>query len=156
MLLMRLQRLNRVYKDYPIYYLTLTSHDRKWLFANREVHQAFVTFGERAIDYGVAVGRYVLMPDHIHLFAAFGPNSINLSQWIKSLKNSISKCLRQRGTPSPHWQKDFFDHVLRSDESYKDKWEYVRLNPVRADLVDKADDWEFQGVICQLETPVEE
>ena len=156
MLLMRLQRLNWVYKDYPIYYLTLTSHDRKWLFANREVRQAFVIFSEKAINHGVAVGRYVLLPDHIHLFAAFAPNSIDLSAWIKSLKNSISKCLRQRGIPSPHWQKGFFDHVLRSEESYKEKWEYVRLNPVRADLVDKADDWEFQGVICQLETPVEE
>src|SRR5688572_19133051 len=42
-------------------------------------------------DYGVRVGRYVLMPDHIHLFAAFGVGAICLSTWIKSLKNTISK-----------------------------------------------------------------
>jgi len=138
----RLQRLKSIYKNSPVYYLTLTSHERKWLFANREVHQAFITFSEKAIDYGVAVGRYVLMPDHIHLFAAFGPDSINVSAWIKSLKNSISKCLRGRGIPSPHWQKDFFDHVLRNDESYTEKWEYMKQNPVRAGFVDQAEDWE--------------
>jgi hypothetical protein len=26
------------------------------------------------------------MPDHIHLFAAFGPESVSLSIWVKSLK----------------------------------------------------------------------
>jgi REP element-mobilizing transposase RayT len=148
---MRLRRLEWIYKDHPIYYLTLVAQDRKWLFANPDVHEAFIIFGQRAIDYGIAVGRYALMPDHLHVFAAFGPDSINLSNWVKSLKNSLSKCLRQRGIPSPHWQKDFFDHTLRSEESYHQKWEYMRLNPVRAGLVDKPDDWPFQGEIYQLE-----
>jgi REP-associated tyrosine transposase len=93
------------------------------------------------------------MPDHIHMFARFGPSSPNLSMWIKSLKNSLSKRLRQLGVLSPHWQKDFVDHVLRSEESYSAKWEYVRQNPVRAGLVKNADEWEFQGEICDLESP---
>ena len=78
-------------------------------------------------------------------------SSPNLSIWIKSLKNSLSKCLRQAGVPAPHWQKDFFDHLLRSNESYSAKWEYVRQNPVRAGLVKDADDWEFRGEICDLD-----
>jgi len=83
----------------------------------------------------------------------FGDSSPNLSIWIKSLKNSISKCLRETGVASPHWQKGFFDHLLRSQESYAAKWEYVRQNPVRARLVDNADDWEFQGEVCDLDNP---
>ena len=31
------------------------------------------------------------------------------------------------------WQEEFFDHVLRSSESYSQKWDYVKENPVRAD-----------------------
>jgi len=38
-----------------------------------------------------------------------------------------------------------FDHILRNDESYTQKWEYVRENPVRAGLVPRADDWPYQG-----------
>jgi len=34
----------------------------------------------------------------------------------------------------------FFDHILRNDESYSEKWEYVRENPVRAGLVQRAQD----------------
>ena len=58
---------------------------------------------------------------------------------MKSLKNALSKTLRQSGTLPPHWQKGLFDHVLRSGESYDEKWDYVRENPVRAGLVQ---DWE--------------
>src|SRR5687767_9477212 len=101
---MRLQRLEWVYKDFPIYYLALVARDRKWLFADPEFHQAFNTFAHRAIDYRVAVGQYTLMSDHIHLFAAFGPESIDLSMWVKSFKNSLSKHLRCRRISAPHWQ----------------------------------------------------
>ena len=41
------------------------------------------------------------------------------------------------------WQAGFFDHVLRSDESRSEKWEYIRMNPVRAGLVEEADDWPY-------------
>lgn len=51
------------------------------------------------------------------------------------------------GREAPFWQKEFFDHLLRSDESYSEKWEYVRQNPVRAGLVDDADTWAFTGHI---------
>ena len=48
------------------------------------------------------------------------------------------------------WQEEFFDHVLRSSDSYNQKWDYVKDNPVRAGLVKKSDDWPFQGEIESL------
>jgi hypothetical protein len=33
------------------------------------------------------------------------------------------------------WQTDHWDRRLRSDESYAEKWEYVRCNAVRHGLV---------------------
>jgi len=54
------------------------------------------------------------------------------------------------GHSAPIWQAEFFDHVLRSAESYSLKWEYVRENPVRAGLVERADDWPWQGEIERL------
>ncbi|MEY2502158.1 MAG: hypothetical protein QOI07_2492 [Verrucomicrobiota bacterium] len=48
------------------------------------------------------------------------------------------------------WQAEFFDHVLRSEESYSQKWDYVRENPTRAALVTAADDWPWQGEIESL------
>ena len=45
------------------------------------------------------------------------------------------------------WQTGFFDHVLRSGESYGEKWEYVRMNPVRAGLAARPEDWPYAGEI---------
>lgn len=70
---------------------------------------------------------------------------------MKSLKNTASKALRMNGIPSPHWQKAFFDHLLRSSESYSEKWSYVRENPVGAALASKNEDWAFMGEIFALE-----
>jgi putative transposase len=75
---------------------------------------------------------------------------LKLSTWIKSLKNALSKALRTVNISSPHWQKGFFDHVLRSSESYSEKWNYVRQNPVRAGLVKDWRDWPFIGEIFDL------
>jgi len=91
------------------------------------------------------------MPDHLHVFVATDDEKITLSDWMKSLKNTISKALRLNGVALPHWQKTFFDLVLRSDESYSEKWNYVRENPVRARLARKAVDWPFMGEIFSLD-----
>jgi hypothetical protein len=43
----------------------------------------------------------------------------------------------------PVWQDESFDHVLRSDESLKQKLEYIRQNPVRQGLVKKSEDYKW-------------
>jgi REP element-mobilizing transposase RayT len=90
------------------------------------------------------------MPNHIHLFVAVEQDK-KLSDWMKSLKNSLSKALRATGISAPHWQKGFFDHVLRNDESYSQKWEYVRDNPVRAGLTKTWEEWAYRGEVWDLE-----
>jgi hypothetical protein len=40
--------------------------------------------------------------------------------------------------------------MLRSSESYSEKWDYVVENPVRAGLVGRADDWPYAGEIETL------
>lgn len=70
---------------------------------------------------------------------------------MKSLKRALSEALRPAKVSPPYWQKGFFDHVLRSGESYREKWDYVRENPVRAKLVDRAESWRYLGEIFPLE-----
>jgi putative transposase len=50
----------------------------------------------------------------------------------------------------PIWERSFWDHQLRNGDSYDVKWLYVRNNPVRHGLVEKADDWPFQGKVNDL------
>lgn len=147
----RLRRLDRLYTECPVYFITACASARRHLLDNREVHECFVNFARQASKLSVLVGRYVLMPDHLHLFAALAPASPRLPAWVKALKGALSKSLRDRGVPGPYWQKGFFDHVMRSEESYKEKWAYVQQNPMRGGLVKKAEDWPYQGEIHSLD-----
>jgi REP element-mobilizing transposase RayT len=86
------------------------------------------------------------MPDHVHLFVRGGPDFV-LSAWIGGLKRALSVPLEAQ----QFWQPGFFDHILRSDESYGEKWNYVHDNPLRAGLVEEGDKWRYQGEIVLID-----
>ena len=142
----RLERIFQLY-DSPLYFVTFNTHQRRRLLANQTVHERFVSFAREAERRNIALGTYVLMPDHLHLFVSGGHEFV-LLQWVRMLKRVLSKAI---AADLPHWQKGFFDHLIRHSESYSEKWEYVRQNPVRAGLVSDPDDWPYQGEIMRLE-----
>ena len=147
----RLHRLEVVYARSPIYFVTPCTSGRRHILATAAIHESFVRFAEEGPKHGAWIGAYVLMPDHLHAFVAVDDEKLSLTQWMKSLKNALSKTLRSRRVATPHWQKTFFDHLLRSAESYSEKWHYVRENPVRAGLVRQWEQWPFRGEIFALE-----
>ncbi len=134
----------------PFYFVTFNTYKRLPLLARPEIHDAFREFCVRAQDHSVAVGSYVLMPDHIHLFVFISEHDTTLEKWVQSLRSVIGKQLLELGIEKPHWQEGFFDHLLRSSESYSEKWDYVRMNPVRAGLSKTPEAWPYQGEIVSL------
>jgi putative transposase len=143
----RLTRLDWIYTDTPVYFITAVTHGRQRILADEATHAVFRAFCQSAHDRGVLVGSYVLMPDHLHVFVCVPPGDGRLSAWMKSLKNTLSKHWRSQGIAATHWQKGYFDHLLRSEESHAEKWKYVRDNPVRAQLCLTPDDWPYAGQI---------
>jgi putative transposase len=149
-----LRRLDSVWIESPIYFLTICVAGRRRLLANDRVFAILRAEFESAPGrYGWIVGQFVVMPDHLHFFCASDqqPASASLSRFIGGFKQWTAKgILRAASLPPPLWQRQFFDHVLRSSESYESKWRYVYENPVRAGLVDAAEDWPYAGRIAPL------
>jgi hypothetical protein len=58
--------------------------------------------------------------------------------------------MRELGLDASLWQEEFFDHLLRSSESYSQKWDYVKENPARAGLADRSNEWPCQSEIESL------
>jgi putative transposase len=141
-------RLERLFQEYqtPLWFVTFNTLKRTPLLANTAVHKRFQDFCAQAATRGILVGRYILMPDHAHLFVA-GPAEFDLSAWVRILKQSLSSVI---AAPRPHWQESFFDHLMRHEESYSEKWDYVRHNAVRAQLVLSAEEWPYQGEFTPL------
>jgi REP element-mobilizing transposase RayT len=146
-------RLYRVFADAPVYFITFCTYRRRPLLTTAPVHHAFVAFAHCAYTaHNVAVGRYVIMPDHVHLFVR-GDREFRLSGWIGMLRQSLRRGIVRPNPMSsdPIWQRGFFDHVLRSDESYREKWEYVLANPVRAGLVLQVGAWPYAGEVIPID-----
>lgn len=101
--------------------------------------------------HGWHVGHFVVMPDHVHFFCTAGYESKSLSDFMKYWKQWTSKRIkRECGIEGTVWHKQFFDHVIRNENSYAQKKEYVVNNPVQAGLVSQAEDWPWVGEIEQL------
>ena len=113
------------------------------MLANTIAHDAIVDAWANATAW--QVGRYVVMPDHVHLFASPGPNPLELSNWVSFWKSRLA-----RKIGAGIWQEGYRDRTMRSDENYAEKWAYVRDNPVRKGLVSAASDWPFAGTLNEL------
>ena len=142
----RLQQLFQSY-DAPVYFVTFCTADRKPILAHAAVHTALRQYAAKAEPRGIAVGRYVIMPDHIHCFIRMAPQH-TLGTTVRMLKRALSVAISE---PMPHWQPGFFDHLLRHRASYSEKWDYVYQNPVRAGLVERPEDWAFQGEVVSIQ-----
>ncbi len=121
-----------------------TKHKSPWL-ANETVHKQLVEVWKRASFW--LVGRYVIMPDHIHLFAWATEQSIDYENWVRYWKSQFT---RAHKIPPHRWQTDHWDTRMRTESGYEEKWYYVKQNPKRAGLVADENDWPFQGEIFEL------
>ncbi|HUJ11909.1 MAG TPA: competence/damage-inducible protein A [Verrucomicrobiae bacterium] len=78
----------------------------------------------------------LLMPDHLHALVSF-PQDKEMRKVITEWKKYLARKLGIR------WQRDFFDHRIRNEESVQEKADYILQNPVRAGLVARAEDWSY-------------
>jgi putative transposase len=142
-----LRRLDRTWIRQPIYFLTACVAHRRPILAQESSAQSLIeSWHSASAIHGWTVGRYVVMPDHVHFFATPEIEAKSLSAFIRDWKKWTTRQLHSAGIGRPLvWQAEFFDHVLRSADSYDEKWRYVRENPVRAGLVSAAEAWPYAG-----------
>ncbi len=78
-----------------------------------------------------ALPAYVVMDDHVHgLLLPF--DGIELHSIIHSWKSFAAKRLaRERERTPPIWQREYFDRIVRDDDEFRQKAEYILNNPVK-------------------------
>ncbi len=94
------------------------------------------------------------MPDHVHLLIrpleTVSGKYIALAKIMKTLKGvSARKINCQLSSIGPVWQKESFDRIVRDDEEWREKYEYIRGNAVKAGLTENPQDypWLIEGDI---------
>ena len=101
-----------------IVFVTVCTKNRKAILTNDSVHQLLRTAWQ--IQPSWLLGRYVIMPDHIHLFCA--PAELigttrrsSLQEWVSFWK-SYSARRWPRRQDARIWQRHFWDTQLRRRE----------------------------------------
>ncbi len=141
------------YSHSPLYFFTACTCQRHPLLDNPTALGIISEVWQKsaALD-GWCVGRFVLMPDHVHFFAMPALGAKRRAAWHKMWKSVTARRLAEKmNLQPPIWQSDTFDHILRGAESYAKKWDYVRNNPVRAGLCRTPEEWPWQGEISSLQ-----
>jgi AICAR transformylase/IMP cyclohydrolase PurH/REP element-mobilizing transposase RayT len=89
-----------------------------------------------------------VMPDHVHLLLT--PHELAPDQWVslRELLHSIKRYSareinKARGTQGPLWLDESFDRVIRDEQEFIEKWEYIEANPVTSELVENPRDYRW-------------
>jgi putative transposase len=78
----------------------------------------------------------LLMPDHFHGLISF-PADAEMKKVVWNWKAFLARTLKI------NWQRDFFDHRLRQEESYREKADYILANPLRVGLAKESTNWPY-------------
>ncbi len=98
----------------------------------------------------VVIDKYCIMPNHIHLIIDLGfsesrrgslplrelenQNNIELHNVIGRMKSYTTRQYKTLSGNTVLWQRNFYEHIIRNDEDYAEKWQYIDENVLKWNL----------------------
>ena len=142
----------------------MTVLDRQPIFRQDRLAQIVINaIRSTAKDFAVPIYAYCVMPDHVHVLVGADFTSARLQEvalpradvksaptsaieFVKYMKGRSVAAARNVGlTQRSFWQRSFFDHFLRKDEDVETVCRYIWNNPVRAGIVQHAEEYPYNG-----------
>ena len=140
------------YSQNGAYFITVCTQDRKKILSSISVGTSLPGCPIQLMHHGViadkyirqldsfydylAVDKYVIMPDHIHLLITIHDG--HLSSGVPTKRTSVIArfvgtfkrfCNKEYGENI--WQGRYYDHVVRNQQDYDEIWEYIENNPLK-------------------------
>ncbi len=128
-----------------IVFVTVGTKFRKPFLASPEYHDLLHDVW-RAASYW-RVGRYVIMPDHVHFFAAPLEPEFPFENWMRYWRSQFT---RRNPVRENRFLQDAWHTRMRSAIAYQAKWDYVLHNPIRHQLATELDEWPYQGELNEM------
>ena len=150
------------YSQPGAYFVTVVTQDRACLFGeivdgemqlNNSGQIAKAAWDELPARFpSVRLDAFIVMPNHVHGINIVGAQFIapsdgfgatnqgvmnhapTLGEIVRAYKAASTRLIRQAGTPDFAWQRNYYEHVVRDEES---------LNRIRQYILDNPERWEF-------------
>ena len=139
--------LHRNQRSGETHFVTFSCYHRMPLLRSPLLCNIFLESLERTSQsYQFRVYGYVLMPEHAHLLVS-EPKDELLAKAIQALKIAVAGRAKHYriGEDGRVWQRRYFDHNVRSHESFETLLRYIHRNPVKRGLVENPEDWRWSS-----------
>ena len=133
-----------LYSQKRVYFLTICTFNGQATFKNSQIVNSLLGKLKTCCEtFGFINYVYCFMLDHLHLLLG-GTEGSDLIKMIKQFKQSTGYHFKKE-TRKKLWQKSYYDHILRKEESIANVVRYVLENPVRKGLVKHPKEYPFSG-----------
>jgi putative transposase len=135
--------LKRYHQSKQSHFITFSCYQRLPKLADGRLRGIFLQCLERARRrYRFRVFGYVVMPEHVHLLIS-EPDVETLATTIQALKVSFARCCEslRADEAGAFWQKRYYDHNVRTHQSFVGKLCYIHRNPVKRGLCTTPEEW---------------
>ena len=139
------------YSTEGFYYVTVCTYNRNRLLGKIENGKMILSRYGKIADYtwqdlknhnSIELYEYVIMPDHIHGIIQLHGGLKDVSEIVRQFKTFTSKrineFLKQNGLQpffaGEIWQRSFYGHVIRDENDYLEKVQYIINNPLKEEL----------------------
>ena len=143
-------RLARIVVPGLPHHVTQRGNRREAIFFEGGDHEVYLDLlSEQASKAGVAVWAYCLMPNHVHLILR-PAHSDDLGRAVGEAHRRYTNFINARGRWTGHLFQSRFASVVLDDTHLIRAVRYVSLNPVRAGLVSRPEEWKWSSVQAHL------
>ena len=119
--------------------MTICTRDKRCLFGDGAELTALGGLAEKELLRiperfpGVRMDKHVIMPNHIHAIVVLGCDGAERSRPLPTLSTVVGlyKSGVSRLAGESVWQRSFYDHIIRNEESYLEIWRYIDENPLK-------------------------
>jgi putative transposase len=134
-----------LYKGLVSVAYTACTRNRAYVFANvLHVERAAQVLVKEATRWRCDLVIYLFMPDHVHLVLQGAGEDSDTYRAMRSFIQRTGYLFSKAGLGIV-WQKDFYDHILRTEVDLSNQVRYILRNPVRAGLVSRWQEYPYKG-----------
>jgi REP element-mobilizing transposase RayT len=164
----------RVSKDSPIHYITSVAHNRLPVFKTTKLKELMCeALKEARKSASLLIFAYVVMPDNVHALIGSGRNPSAVLRYVNGISgHRIIEYLKESGSETSlaklrqacgprEYKYSLWDHhpnlkLITTENGLMEKANYIHMNPVRAGLVERAEDYRWSSIRCWQRKPLDD
>jgi REP element-mobilizing transposase RayT len=164
----------RISKDSPVYYLTSVAHNRLPVFRTGKLKNLLCKALDEARNSAkLLIFAYVIMPDHLHALIGSDKDPSDVLRYVNGISgHRIINYLKEAGydscleklshaTALRKHKYSLWNHhpnlkLITTENGLLEKANYIHMNPVRAGLVERAEDYRWSSIRYWQRKPLED